>query len=184
MISTIELNKKNGEKVIGRFEVLNLEHIDKIMELQKVVIEALDDKQLYAPSEKEEFAEYIRDIGKVVGVVEEESNELIAMGVYGKLGLKENNYGHDLEIKGDKLLEVGQIESTVVAPDYRGNALQKKICSILEEISRENNDSLLCATVSPYNKYSLNSFLDLGYEIKKEKLKYGVLKRYVVAKQL
>ena len=76
MISTIELNKKNGEKVIGRFEVLNLEHIDKIMELQKVVIEALDDKQLYAPSEKEEFAEYIRDIGKVVGVVEEESNEL------------------------------------------------------------------------------------------------------------
>ena len=29
MISTIDLNKKNGEKVIGRFEVLNLEHIDK-----------------------------------------------------------------------------------------------------------------------------------------------------------
>ena len=89
------------------------------MELQKVVIEALDDKQLYAPSEKEEFAEYIRDIGKVVGIVEEESNELIAMGVYGKLRLKENNYGHDLEIKGDKLLEVvSDRKSTVVAPDY------------------------------------------------------------------
>lgn len=184
MISTIELKKRNGEKVRGRFEVLNIEHIGKIMELQKVVMEALEDKQLYAPSDKEEFEAYINGIGKVIGVLEEKNNELIAMGVYGKLGFKENNYGHDIEIKGEKLLEVGQIESTVVAPDYRGNSLQKKICSILEEISKDNNDSLLCATVSPYNKYSLNSFIDLGYEIKKEKLKYGGLKRYIVAKEL
>ena len=35
-----------------------------------------------------------------------------------------------------------------------------------------------------YNKYSLKSFLDLGYEIKKDKLKYGGLRRYVVAKKL
>ena len=35
-----------------------------------------------------------------------------------------------------------------------------------------------------HNKYSLKSFLDLGYEIKKDKLKYGGLRRYVVAKEL
>ena len=52
------------------------------------------------------------------------------------------------------------------------------------KISKNNNDKLLCATVSPYNKYSLKSFLDLGYEIKKDKLKYGGLRRYVVAKKL
>ena len=84
----------------------------------------------------------------------------------------------------EELLSVGQIESTVVSPEYRGNSLQKKICLELERISKNNNDKLLCATVSPYNKYSLKSFLDLGYEIKKDKLKYGGLRRYVVAKKL
>ena len=72
----------------------------------------------------------------------------------------------------------------MVSPEYRGNSLQKKICLELEKISKNNNDKLLCATVSPYNKYSLKSFLDLGYEIKKDKLKYGGLRRYVVAKKL
>ena len=106
------------------------------------------------------------------------------MGVYGKLGHRENNYGYDLEMAKEELLSVGQIESTVVSPEYRGNSLNKKICLELEKISKNNNDKLLCATVSPYNKYSLKSFLDLGYEIKKDKLKYGGLRRYVVAKKL
>ena len=51
-------------------------------------------------------------------------------------------------------------------------------------MSKNNKDKLLCTTVSPYNKYSLKRFLDLGYEIKKDKLKYGGLRRYVVAKEL
>ena len=95
-----------------------------------------------------------------------------------------NNYGYDLELNEEELLDVGQIESTVVAPEYRGNSLQKKICNELEKISIANNDKLLCATVSPYNKYSLNSFLELGYKIEKDKLKYGGLRRYVVVKKL
>ena len=120
-----------------------------------IKIDALEDKQLFAPSEEDEFLLYIKELGNVIGCYESESNELIAMGVYGKLGHRENNYGYDLEMAKEELLSVGQIESTVVSPEYRGNSLQKKICLELERISKNNNDKLLCATVSPYNKYSL-----------------------------
>ena len=48
----------------------------------------------------------------------------------------------------------------------------------------KNNNELLCATASPYNKFSVNTFINLGYEIKKDKLKYGGLRRYVLVKNL
>ena len=52
------------------------------------------------------------------------------------------------------------------------------------KIAKENNNELLCATASPYNKFSVNTFINLGYEIKKDKLKYGGLRRYVLVKNL
>lgn len=180
----LEIKRKDEAILQGQFKLLEEKDIKDIMRLQKIVIDALEDKQLFAPSEEDEFLLYIKELGNVIGCYESESNELIAMGVYGKLGHRENNYGYDLEMAKEELLSVGQIESTVVSPEYRGNSLQKKICLELERISKNNNDKLLCATVSPYNKYSLKSFLDLGYEIKKDKLKYGGLRRYVVAKEL
>ncbi|MGL4329844.1 MAG: GNAT family N-acetyltransferase [Clostridium sp.] len=184
MKNELEIKRKDGIIVKGTFKFLEEKDIDDIMNLQKTVIDALENKELFAASEKEEFLEYIKVVGKIIGCYESENDELIAMGVYGKLGIRKNNYGYDLELNEEELLDVGQIESTVVAPEYRGNSLQKKICNELEKISIANNDKLLCATVSPYNKYSLNSFLELGYKIEKDKLKYGGLRRYVVVKKL
>ena len=161
----LEIKRKDGAILQGQFKLLEEKDIKDIMRLQKIVIDALEDKQLFAPSEEDEFLLYIKELGNVIGCYESESNELIAMGVYGKLGHRENNYGYDLEMAKEELLSVGQIESTVVSPEYRGNSLQKKICLELERISKNNNDKLLCATVSPYNKYSLNGLYNLPYSL-------------------
>lgn len=106
------------------------------------------------------------------------------MGVYVSLGIDEDNYGYDLGIEGEQLLKVCQIESTVVKKNYRGNGLQKIICNELENIGIRDGMNIISATVYPENKYSLNTFLNLGYQVKREKIKYGGYRRYILEKKL
>ena len=132
---------------------------------------------------KEEFEEYINCNGKIIGCLTNE-DELIAMGVYAKKGYDESNYAYDIGLNGEEVLKVAQIESTIVKSEYRGNKLQRLICEELEKIARKDNIEILTATASPYNEFSVNTFMNLGYEIKKDKLKYGGLRRYVLVKEL
>lgn len=177
------VKRKDGVKEKVVFRILDESYLDKIMSLQENIVEGLDDKQLYAPSERKEFEEYIKGIGKIIGCITEE-DKLIAIGVYGKLKLDKRNYGYDIDVPEEELIKVGQIESTIVDNNYRGNGLQRMICNILEQIAIEDNIEIITATVSPFNKYSLNSFISLDYKIVKEKLKYGGLKRYILRKVL
>ena len=87
-------------------------------------------------------------------------------------------------LEGETLLNVAQVESTVVRSDYRGNGLQRVLCEKIENIAKDESVKLLTSTASPYNKYSVSTFRKLGYEIKKDKIKYGGLRRYVLAKEL
>ena len=183
MEELLKLKNKNGNIKNIKYKTLDLSYIDKIMELQDIIIEDLEDKQLYAPTDREEFIDCIVSKGKILGYLDE-NDDLIAMGVYVKKGYSEGNYGYDLGLKGEDLLNVAQVESTVVRSDYRGNGLQKKLCEKIEEIARKENVKLLASTASPYNKYSVNTFEKLGYKVKKDKLKYGGLRRYVLAKEL
>lgn len=172
---------KNSEKLV--LKKLTLEDIEDIMALQDKVSGAIVNKEIYASSSKEEFEEAIRKTGCLLGY-KTEDQRLVALGAYMSYGYDAHNYGYDLEFTGEKLLTVGQIEATIVDPDYRGNGLQKKLCKALEGIAREDKKAYIMATVSPNNPYSLNNFLALGYDNKKEKLKYGGLRRYILCKKL
>ncbi|MBB6622836.1 GNAT family N-acetyltransferase [Clostridium gasigenes] len=183
MNKILKLKRKDGKIINVQLKNLDITYIDKIMEIQNIILEDLKDKRLYAATDKEEFIDYINIFGKIIGYITEE-DELIAMGVYAKKGYAKGNYGYDIELEGEELLKVGQIESTVVREEYRGNRLQKIICETLEEIAREEGDSVICATASPYNEFSVNTFKKLGYEIKKDKIKYGGLRRYILVKKL
>lgn len=179
----LKLKNKNGETINVNLKELDLSYIDKIVELQDSVYDGLEDKQLYAPSQKEEFEECINVKGKIVGCTTEK-DELIAIGVYIKNGYDSNNYGYDLGLQGEELLKVGQIESTLVKAEYRGNRLQRTICEALEKIAKKEGVTIMTSTASPYNEFSVNTFKLLGYEVKKNKIKYGGLRRYVLAKEL
>lgn len=181
MSNILKLKRKDGVEVEAELKELSISYLDKIMELQKIIIDGLENKELYADTEREEFEEYIKKNGKILGCVTED-DELIAMGVYAKKGYDKSNYGYDIGLDNEELLKVGQIESTVVKEEYRGNRLQKIICKEIEKIAVKQDTKILYATASPYNEFSLNTFKSLGYEIKKDKLKYGGLRRYVLAK--
>lgn len=183
MRSILKLKRKDGKVIEAKLKELGLSYIDKIMELQEIIMNGLENKEIYADTEREEFEEYIKENGKIIGYVTSD-DELIAMGVYAKKGYDKSNYGYDIDLKGEEILKVGQIESTVVREEYRGNKLQKIICEELEDIAKKENTPILCATASPYNEFSVNTFINLGYEIKKDKLKYGGLRRYVLVKEI
>lgn len=183
MKKILDLKRKDGEMIKGEIRELDSSYIEKIMEIQEVILNGLEDKQLYAPTEREEFLEYFNMCGKLIGCLTKEDG-LVAMGVYVKKGFEEGNYGYDLDIEGDDLLKVGQIESTIVREDYRGNKLQKIMCEMLEEIGGEDGTTIMTATASPFNEFSVNTFKNLGYKICKEKIKYGGYKRYVLMKEL
>lgn len=180
----IVLVKKDGSNVEAEFKKLDLSDINKIMELQNDVYEGIVTKDFYACSNQEEFETIINGQGKIIGCVSIENDELIAMGVYVEYGYEEHNYGYDINIQGDNLLNVGQLESTVVSENYRGNKLQRILCTQLENIGKKSGMKYICATVAPDNKYSLNTFKELGYKIIVEKLKYGGLRRYVLMKEI
>ena len=181
MSNILKLKRKDGLEVKAELKELNISYLDKVMELQKIIIGGLENKELYADTEREEFEEYLKNNGKVIGCITKD-DELIAMGVYVKKGYDKSNYGYDIGLDNDDVLKGGQIESTVVKEEYRGNKLQKIICKELEKIALKNGTKILCATASPYNEFSVNTFKSLGYEIKEDKLKYGGLRRYVLAK--
>lgn len=183
MIKILKLKRKDGDIIEAVIKKLDLTYIDKIMALQKNIIDGLENPETYAASKSEEFESCIKGSGTILGVVTS-TDELIAMGVYMKNGYDNHNYGYDIELKGEELLKVGQIESTVVMGDYRGNKLQRILCECLEDIGNENDTPIMCATASPYNEFSVNTFISLGYEIKADKLKYGGLRRYVLVKTL
>jgi len=179
MINSLKVKRKDGEIIEIKLRELKLSDINKIIKLQELIINGLENKELYAGSKQE----YINCNGKIIGCLTNE-DELIAMGVYAKKGYDESNYAYDIGLNGEEVLKVAQIESTIVKSEYRGNKLQRLICEELEKIARKDNIEILTATASPYNEFSVNTFMNLGYEIKKDKLKYGGLRRYVLVKEL
>lgn len=183
-MNKIILKKKDSNSVQAELKELDLNYIDKIIELENKIYAGLSNKDFYACSSKEEYQEILNGKGKIIGCVSTEEDELIAMGVYIQYGYNEHNYGYDIDIQGEELLKVGQVESTIVHEKYRGNGLQNMICKILEDICINSGMKYICATVAPQNNYSVNTFIKLGYNVIAEKLKYGGLNRYILMKNL
>lgn len=180
------INRENNKNEVGNIRFIKKDELEKIMELQNKIMGWLSDKDLYSPPKEEEYYKLLHEVnksGKLIGCFNEEGR-LIAMGSYCYHGKDEHNYGYDIEITGDELLKIAQIEATVVHKDYRGNKLQGIICEVIEELARKDDFKILMATASPDNPYSLNTFLKKGFKIEKEKLKYGGLKRAILRKDI
>lgn len=178
------LNKKNKKTIKGILIVIDKDFLNEILTLQEKVILSIENKEIYFSSTKEDLLNQFNSDSYFLGIKNLENNELIAFGSYLNKGLNKDNYAYDLDFDKNKILRTGQIDTTIVHPDFRGNNLQKILCKKLEEYSRKNGDLYLTATVSPVNLFSLNTFLKLGYENKKEKLKYDGMARCILCKVL
>ena len=98
-------------------------------------------------------------------------------------GLTSFNYGYDLGLGTEELLQVVHMDTAAVHRDYRGMGLQRKMVQTAEQqLSGQGSRILLC-TVHPENCYSLNNMLAQGYAVRKRIKKYGS-ERFVLRKDI
>ncbi|HFJ9441655.1 MULTISPECIES: GNAT family N-acetyltransferase [Bacillus] len=164
--------------------LLSLEHIEQILSLQNVVVEALEDKSRLQPLSLEEFQYILEGNGMMIGAFIE--NELIAFRALLVPPIDDEHLGLDIGIAESELHRVIYQEISNVHPNSRGNGMQKILATvIMDELQKEDsNYDYVCCTVAPFNIPSLKDKFAQGMEIAALKEKYGGSMRYVFVKEL
>lgn len=174
--------KQNNEPF--HVTLLSLEHIDQILSLQNVVVEALEDKSRLQPLSLEEFQYILEGNGMMIGAFIE--NELIAFRALLVPPIDDEHLGLDIDIAESELHRVIYQEISNVHPNSRGNGMQKILATvIMDELQKEDSKyDYVCCTVAPFNIPSLKDKFAQGMEIAALKEKYGGSMRYVFVKEL
>lgn len=164
--------------------LLSLEHIEQILSLQNVVVEALENKSRLQPLSLEEFQYILEGNGMMIGAFIE--NELIAFRALLVPPIDEEHLGLDIGLSESELHRVIYQEISNVHPNCRGNGMQKILAKvIMEELQKEDSKyDYVCCTVAPFNIPSLKDKFAQGMEIAALKEKYGGSLRYVFVKEL
>lgn len=164
--------------------LLSLEHIEQILSLQNIVVEALEDKSRLQPLSQEEFQYILEGNGMMIGAFIE--NELIAFRALLVPPIDDEHLGLDIGLSESELHRVIYQEISNVHPNYRGNGMQKILANvIMDELQKEDSKyDYVCCTVAPFNIPSLKDKFAQGMAIAALKEKYGGSLRYVFVKEL
>ncbi|MBE7148364.1 GNAT family N-acetyltransferase [Bacillus mycoides] len=164
--------------------LLSLEHMEQILSLQNVVVEALEDQGRLQPLSLEEFQYILEGNGMMIGAFIE--NELIAFRALLVPPIDNEHLGLDIGLPESQLHRVIYQEISNVHPNCRGNGMQKILAAvIMDELQKEDSQyDYVCCTVAPFNIPSLKDKFAQGMEIAVLKEKYGGSMRYVFVKEL
>lgn len=159
--------------------LLNTHHIDDILKLQDIIINSLNNKDIFNASPKEVLFQNIQEKGRMIGIFFEK--ELIAYHsfYYPDNNDTDYNLGVDINLLPSEFNIMANIQNIVVHPDFRGNKLGLDMNKYAIEFLYRHKYSHILATVSPVNIHSLKLFFDSGFIIKVLKEKYGGKLRYI-----
>ncbi|WP_439020758.1 GNAT family N-acetyltransferase [Bacillus thuringiensis] len=174
--------KQNNESF--HVTLLSSEHIEQILSLQNIVVEALEDKGRLQPLSQEEFQYILAGNGMMIGAFIE--NELIAFRALLVPPIDDEHLGLDIGLSEGELHRVIYQEISNVHPNCRGNGMQKILANIImKELQKEDSKyDYVCCTVAPFNIPSLKDKFAQGMEIAALKEKYSGSMRYVFVKEL
>jgi len=170
----------NGRGECGYFTIREAgpEDIDAVMDLQQRIMDALPDKDLYQPYEREEQLEllqnecaYIAECGgKVAGF-----SVMLPPDSPG-------NYGKYFDYGPDQMAKTASLDLTMVAPEFRGYGLQRDFNKLRIGRALEMGATEFLTTISPDNPHSYRNFLVLDFEIVDHRKLYGGKDRYILRK--
>lgn len=164
------------------FKKCSPEHFKDICRLQEITFEHLDNKDLLRRNTTEMLKRCLEEPHYTLGAFLKE--ELVAFAILFDAELSDENIGLDLDFSEEELIKTINMKLIIVLPEYRGNGLQKKLMTLLEEIAKKRNKRFICGTVSPKNKYSCKNFELLNYVLKTTKIKYDGLERNIYCKEI
>lgn len=185
MIKSIQLSKFNGnpcENLLGNICYITKDKFEDVINLFNRVNSSMDNKSWLKSRDVDYLQGVLDKNGFIVGCYIEDT--LVASA------LCEAPQG---EYK-DMLIEIGmneyEIENTFISgfvmvdPFYRGNALHRTLLETRIDLSIKKGIKNIVTIVNSQNIYSLNTILNLGFEIKLEKENEDGIIRYVLYKNL
>lgn len=159
------------------------EDVKDIYNIQNIVIENFRDEEkgYFLPFKEESYMRIVNDPindGEIYGAFVD--NKMVAWIFLSVSDRMKEIRKYIPDIKG----KCADIDGVIVLPEHRGNGLQKKLVSFLENKSKEKGITNIVAEVTYGNDYSLNNLKDLGYEIKTWYQKDKNIKRHILLKRL
>ena len=179
---TQELMNGQGKPKKVTFRRAVPEDIDAVMAIQQHIMDALPDKDLYAPFSREESEGQLEhDIcymaecdGEIAGYSVLIPNDPDNPENYGKLF----NYDRD------RLAVTCSLDLTMVEPKFRGLGIQRIFNKLRLGQAIEMGAKEALTTISPDNPYSYRNFLVLNFEILETREMYGGKQLYILHKYL
>lgn len=161
---------------------LRVNELEDVLNIQREVIEALENKNTLSMLSKEEFLYILSGSGSLIGVFVAE--QLIAFRATLVPEIDDEHLGYDIGLETSALSTVLYQEISCVSLRYRGHGLQRLMADVLMEQLQTRDFTYVCATVAPFNIPSLKDKFSQQMEVAALKKKYGGKLRYVFVKHL
>jgi len=170
--------------VVGIAERAGVEDVEKVVNFENDILKALPDPNLFQGHDATALKEDIESGDDIILVREQKKKNLMALLIFIKPRDCVHNLALDAKLDKSAILKTAVISVIAVHPDFRGIGIQRYLLKLAEKLAKDCGAKYLTATVSPQNPHSLQNFLDKGYEIRDEKMKYGCKNRYIMLKVL
>lgn len=155
--------RSSGEPFEYRVRLLDPSDVDRLVELHEEILASLPDPLLLYRRDEDFFLGCIED-GCVAAA--EHGSRLMAYAALHVPGLEGTNYGRDIGLRGEELLEVGHLAGSAVAPPYRGNGMQRELVALRNRFALRSGHHHLCGEVVPTNVISIINHLATGFYLK------------------
>lgn len=175
IIKTGQLRRKGTHKMVIEpyvMKTIGAEELPSVQALQQFVYNKLPNKDVLVTDSFEAMSKDLEEGGIIIGVYNG-LNQLIAYRFVTFPKQHENNLGADLHLCATGMEKVAHLETTLVHPAYRGNALQSETLGMAIPIIEAKGYRHILCTVSPVNPHSLYNVMSHGLRIKALKRKYG-----------
>lgn len=159
-----------------------MEDTEPFIQLMASVKQSMQHKDWLYLDPPDEVREMMRD-GTMALWVAEDGNRIV--GAFDVLYPRyaSVNYGYTIGLSNEELLQVVNMDTAVVDPEYRGLGLQQRLMQCAQHELAQTGKHILMCTVHPENRYSLNNVLSQGYMICKTVSMYGSV-RHVLRKNI
>ena len=176
---TVSFYNKNSNEIQLNLLPLSPDNLPQIIALQNEIIEEID-PQIFQKSYDTEIIDSIEN-DYCCGLFDGEKLVAFCVMIFNRK--TERNYCYLTDDKED-YSSYFSFDTIQVEKDYRGFGIQRFFLSEADREAGEQGAEFILATVAPDNKYSLNSFINAGYSIYKDKeIDAYNSKRYLMIKK-
>ena len=165
---------------INEYEIkfLTETHLDQILYLQDLVVRDLLDPTSYHVEPLQFFIKQLAFEKRGLGLFHK--NQLVGFHMSSYPDLEEDHLGIDIGLKKEELLQCIQLGPVAIHPDHRLNGLLTKVAKRHLRVLEVMGYRHICLTISPNNFSTLRTTMAHGFIIKKLKLKYNNVLRYIL----